>query len=411
MNKVLTVAQMVFKKRVRSAVYYWMILAPLFFLALTFGIAKFTMSQAEKSLPRIAIVAPQPLKKVLEQSSGKKYRVKSSVTPTTYAQQKQVLKKGKVDGILVISPDFERVQYLYNSDAQATNPVPALQVQLTALRSQMIAAQAGIDSATWQKIIGKVKINQHAFQQKDTVNQTDRATADGLGKGMVLVAFLFLTSYVSIVGAEIGNEKSNHLIEGILAAVPARKHFAGKMLGIGALVVLQIIIYAVLGIIGQVILKNKYPDLYRPIKQFMANISSQYLFVAVILTLLTVALYVFLTAMIAAFVSRNEDISQATSMVTSLMFIPYILGFVLGSNPNMLIAKILGYVPFFSFGVMPVRLAMGAVPYWAGYVACALALVGAIAMYWCAAIVYERNAFAYSNIGPLKAIINKILRK
>ena len=98
-------------------------------------------------------------------------------------------------------------------------------------------------------------------------------------------------------------------------------------------------------------------------------------------------------------------------MVTSLMFIPYILGFVLGSNPNMLIAKILGYVPFFSFGVMPVRLAMGAVPYWAGYVACALALVGAIAMYWCAAIVYERNAFAYSNIGPLKAIINKILRK
>lgn len=48
----------------------------------------------------------------------------------------------------------------------------------------------------------------------------------------MILAFFFLTSYISIVGAELGSEKGNHLIEGLLAAISAKKHYTGKMLGI-----------------------------------------------------------------------------------------------------------------------------------------------------------------------------------
>lgn len=59
-----------------------------------------------------------------------------------------------------------------------------------------------------------------------------------------------MISYISIVGAELGTEKGNHLIEGLLAAIPAKKHYTGKMLGICFLITFQLVLYAVFGLVA-----------------------------------------------------------------------------------------------------------------------------------------------------------------
>lgn len=125
------------------------------------------------------------------------------------------------------------------------------------------------------------------------------------------------------------------------------------------------------------------------------------------LTIASLALYVFLAAIFASFVSRAEDISQATSSVSSLMLIPYFLSFLTQSNPNLTISKVLSYLPYMSQGLMPVRIARGAASYSDGYISLLITIAFAIAMYLFSAKVYKNNVFSYSNESPLKAMLNR----
>lgn len=97
--------------------------------------------------------------------------------------------------------------------------------------------------------------------------------------------------------------------------------------------------------------------------------------------------------------------------MTSILLIPYFISFLAQSNPNLLAIKVLSYLPFMSQGVMPVRLAQGAVSYPAGYTAIATSLVGAVLMSWLAQRTYVNNIFTYRSETPLKYLTNKLLRR
>ena len=129
------------------------------------------------------------------------------------------------------------------------------------------------------------------------------------------------------------------------------------------------------------------------------------------LTLFSLAAYIFLSACFASFVSRSEDISQATTSVASIMMIPYFLSFLTQNSPNMGIARVLSYLPFMSQGIMPVRLAQGAASYQSGWVSVLISMIGAVIMYFIAEYVYEKNVFSYNSDAPLRVIFNKVLHR
>ena len=96
-----------------------------------------------------------------------------------------------------------------------------------------------------------------------------------------------MISYISIVGAELGTEKGNHLIEGPLAAIPAKKHYTGKMLGICFFIAFQLVLYAVFGLVGFLLLRHStfVKSLY--LNDYLAKIDPQYLWISLILALLS----------------------------------------------------------------------------------------------------------------------------
>ena len=93
--------------------------------------------------------------------------------------------------------------------------------------------------------------------------------------------------------------------------------------------------------------------------------------------------------------------------MTSILLIPYFINFLTQSNPNLLVVKILSYLPFMSQDIMPVRIAQGAASYSAGYVAVAISLLSAVLMY----LFAQRNIFTYRSETPLKYLTNKLLRR
>lgn len=307
-----------------------------------------------------------------------------------------------------INNDFSEVSYKYNASTNSTDPTNELKKNITLLKSQYMASKAGLSENQWQNIIKDVKIQKENINYDgNTVKLNNSESAQYFSEFAVIIAFFFLTSYISITGAEIGNEKGNHLIEGLTAAIPADKHYAGKMLGIFYLIGFQLIIYGLLGGLGYLILKNMHEKLI-DLNKYLSGINAQYIIIVVMLTVVSLALYVFLAAIFASFVSRVEDISQATSSVASLMLIPYFLSFLTQSNPNLAISKILSYFPYMSQGLMPVRIARGAATYNDGYISLLISIIFVIIMYLFSAKVYKDNVFSYSSETPVKAILKQL---
>ncbi|MCW3764570.1 ABC transporter permease [Weissella confusa] len=408
MHKIFVVAKMVFKKRVLSPTYYWMILAPILLIVIGIGFTKYIDNQNSDHKAIIAVVADKNIQEVLKKQKTSTYKVNSKINTHNKNKLKIDLADGVVDGIIYINNDFSEVSYKYNASTNSTDPTNELKKNITLLKSQYMASKAGLSENQWQNIIKDVKIQKENINYDgNTVKLNNSESAQYFSEFAVIIAFFFLTSYISITGAEIGNEKGNHLIEGLTAAIPADKHYAGKMLGIFYLIGFQLIIYGLLGGLGYLILKNMH-EKFIDLNKYLSGINAQYIIIVVMLTVVSLALYVFLAAIFASFVSRVEDISQATSSVASLMLIPYFLSFLTQSNPNLAISKILSYFPYMSQGLMPVRIARGAATYNDGYISLLISIIFVIIMYLFSAKVYKDNVFSYSSETPVKAILKQL---
>ncbi|TGB09022.1 ABC transporter permease [Limosilactobacillus reuteri] len=385
-----------------------MILAPILLIVIGIGFTKYIDNQNSDHKAIIAVVADKNIQEVLKKQKTSTYKVNSKINTHNKNKLKIDLADGVVDGIIYINNDFSEVSYKYNASTNSTDPTNELKKNITLLKSQYMASKAGLSENQWQNILKDVKIQKENINYEgNTVKLNNSESAQYFSEFAVIIAFFFLTSYISITGAEIGNEKGNHLIEGLTAAIPADKHYAGKMLGIFYLIGFQLIIYGLLGGLGYLILKNMHEKLI-DLNKYLSGINAQYIIIVVMLTVVSLALYVFLAAIFASFVSRVEDISQATSSVASLMLIPYFLSFLTQSNPNLAISKILSYFPYMSQGLMPVRIARGAATYNDGYISLLISIIFVIIMYLFSAKVYKDNVFSYSSETPVKAILKQL---
>ncbi|MDO4455460.1 MAG: ABC transporter permease [Ligilactobacillus agilis] len=410
MNKVIAVAKMVFKKRSLSPTYYWMIFAPIIFLIVGIGFARYIQHQTKAERPVIAVVANENIKKALIEQKSSAYQINQKIVSNDPKRLQMYLADGVLDGILEVNDDFSKVTYRYNADSQATVPIKTIQNNLASLRAQSVALKYGLSAKQWINITQIPTVKKEILNQKATVNLKNSEMAQNFSEAVVMIAFFFLTSYISITGAELGNEKGNHLIEGVIAAIPAKKHFAGKMLGIAWLVILQIFIYCVLFVITYLGLKETKFQFMTELRKYWQYLDASYMLIVVLLTIFALASYVFLAACLASFVSRIEDISQATTSVASIMLIPYFISFLTQTNPNLLLAKVLSYLPFMSQGIMPVRLAQGAVAYQNAWLAVLISLFGAMGMYFIAEKTYVKNVFAYSSNAPLQVLWRQLAK-
>jgi len=88
-------------------------------------------------------------------------------------------------------------------------------------------------------------------------------------------------------------------------------------------------------------------------------------------------------------VSRQEEVGSATSPLMILIVVPYVLGVsVLPGNPGSPLIEWLSMVPLCAPLLMPMRIAIGAVPAWQVLVAFGLTVGLLVALVWLAGRMY-----------------------
>jgi ABC-2 type transport system permease protein len=186
---------------------------------------------------------------------------------------------------------------------------------------------------------------------------------------MVLYGQLF--GYGMWVASGIVEEKSTRVVEVLLSSTEPRHLLAGKIVGMGALGLAQLLLTAGVGLAA--VLATGLVDLPPGTLGLLAQV--------VLWFVLGYAFYSCAFAMTGAIVPRQEELQNAMTPLMMVIFVSFFAAFAALQDPGGTIAQIASLVPFSAPLTMPIRVAAGQVAAWeiagavAGTVAVAVALV------------------------------------
>jgi ABC-2 type transport system permease protein len=204
-----------------------------------------------------------------------------------------------------------------------------------------------------------------------------------LGRAAGILIYLTLMIGGQLDAQGVVDEKSSRVVELLLATVRPWELMVGKVLGIGALGMIQIVLYGVVGVglasaLGTLTLS-------------LGTAAGTVVWL-IVWYLVGFVMYAFAFAAAGALVSRMEDAAGVIMPITSFVIVGYVVGIsVLPSDPGNSFAEVLSIIPLFAPTLMPMRLAMGGVPAWEAILALVLALAMIPALAVLAGRIY-RNA-------------------
>jgi ABC-2 type transport system permease protein len=166
-----------------------------------------------------------------------------------------------------------------------------------------------------------------------------------------LILYLQLIVFGLAVATAVVEDKASRVVEVLLATIPSRSLLAGKIVGIGLLGLLQLLAIAVAGL-GAAAASGAIE---------LSGSDAGALAVALLWFLFGYALWATLYAIAGVIVSRQEDLQSASTVLTTVLAVSYLVVFPVLEDPSSTLAVVASLVPLCSPIVMPARVVLGEV--------------------------------------------------
>ncbi|MEV0618054.1 ABC transporter permease [Nonomuraea sp. NPDC050404] len=207
------------------------------------------------------------------------------------------------------------------------------------------------------------------------------AARTGIATFLVFVLFLLLMQQMVGVAMGVVEEKSSRIVEILLASVRPWQLLGGKILGLGAVGMINLVTILVVALGG-----SAASGLMAEFPPGVAGLVVSVL----VWFLLGYAFFATLSASLASLVSRQEEVNSVLSPLTMLIMGTYFVSFYVANDPAGTLATVLSFVPPFSAMVMPVRMAATEVPLWQVGASMAVMALAVLAVLKIGSTVYER---------------------
>lgn len=210
----------------------------------------------------------------------------------------------------------------------------------------------GLTEAEVMRLLAPVVLSERLLVVEDP-EETPRRIGAMVGMFVLYMTILIFGQFVAM---GIVEEKQNRVVEVVLSRIKPAQLLVGKVLGIGALGLAQVLAIAAAAVVALTFID--VPDVS------VTGIGAEIIASVIFWFLLGYTLYSFLYAALGATVSRQEDLQGAIILPVFLILPGFFLAQVAGEFPDGTLAVVGSLVPFWSPMVMPVRMAAGGVPWW-----------------------------------------------
>jgi ABC-2 type transport system permease protein len=343
------------------------------------------------------------------------YAISSQPAASLGSLQSQV-KSGKLDILLVLARAAnQNLRFTYDTDASATNDsnqstIQALAQLLTFLDT---AHRLGLTSQETQRLAAPPDFTAvHAQQSQTTRPASESAAGFVLAFAGVILIFISIQVYASIVATGVAEEKSSRMMEILVNAATPFQLLAGKIVGIGAACLTQMGSLVVVGIAALLLQTPLQAALFGAhaggFSQYLTGVSIPFYLLFLLYFLLAFFLYATLFAGLASLVKRQEEVQSVIILPILLLSSGYVLFFFVVSSPDATLTKVLSYIPFWTPMWMLMRLALGTVAWWEIVVTVALMLLTILACTWFAARLYRYGVLMYGQRPSLGQLLKLV---
>lgn len=341
-------------------------------------------------------------------------RVEFVTSDGTIDEASQAVRDGDADAALIASRNDEGdLVFTYlNDDGEIDALSQQIYAGVAALTLEDRLAQSGIDQATFEAAIAPPAYALEAATNDAGVSDDEIGGIEiALAYFFTILMFMAIMLYGNWVAQGVVEEKSTRIMEIMINAATPRDLLAGKVLGIGAAGLLQMLPMLLAGGVAFALqrpIARAFDISTASLPDFdFSGVSVGAIGWFLVYFLLGFTLYAAMYAALGSLVSRQEEVSQAVAPMQTISMVGYIAAFVTMWMPDSLITRILSIFPLTSPFTMISRVIVSDPPAWELTLSVgllALATLGAIVV---AARIYRVGVLQYGQKPSLKAVFSR----
>lgn len=342
----------------------------------------------------------RPLYKWLELSPEESNKQKLS---------QQVL-EGKLDAFLIFpSTIFEKNQFeLYAKNIGNFQFNESINAMVSAVVTQIRILETGLDPHKVQTLTQRVRAKTFKVVKEGPKEESGELVFI-LMYILVFTIYMVLIFYGMFVIRGVVEDKSSRVMELLLSSATPDQILTGKILGIGAMGLTQIGIWALsaffLTTYGALMVKPFVSQAQLPA---LPSLSLESAFAFVIFFILGYFFYSTLYAALGSLGDNESDIQHLQWPVISPIILSLFLVFALMKNPEGPLAIVLSLIPFFTPILMVMRVVMNAASLFQVILAIVLMILSTVGMMWFSARIFRIGILMYGKRATLPEVMKWI---
>jgi len=335
----------------------------------------------------------------------------SMAGPPSEGLRKQLtteVRDGKLDGFAWIEADAARTRKALYYSRNASDFIESQMVSRAfrlALSEQELTGH-GFSAGEAKSLLGPVAV--------DTVRIDKQGANKSNGMGaFMLPYFLLISIYVTVlvygmyVMRSVIEEKSSRVVEVLLGSVTPMQLMAGKIIGVGAVGLTQIGIWAAAGVIlgsgGMAAARGMMGEVLKD-----AHISTAAIILFPVFFILGYATYACLYAAVGAVCNSDEEAQQLQFPVTLPLVLCIVCAMAIIRDPNTPLAFWLSMFPLTSPIIMYVRVSVSMPPVWQIAMSIVISLASLYGLVWLTSRIYRVGILMYGKRPTLPELLKWI---
>ena len=343
MRNMWVVIKETYLRHVKSWSFFFMVISPFFFIALTGGISYLQGSSMAKN-SKVAVVTTVPsVTEGLKGTNGINFDYKDE------ASAQAAIKDEKIKGYLTIDQEDSVIKAVYHGETSLESGIKlAVTNKLNELQYQLNRSAANLSQEQEKLLAQTVDFTEKIDESKENKKMVQTIAAAGLG----FFLYMILITYASVTAQEVASEKGTKIMEVVFSSIRASHYFYARMIALLLVILTHVGIYVVGGVAALLLFKD-LPFLAN--SGILNHLGEAFSLNTLLFVLVSLFMYVVLAAFLGSMVSRPEDAGKALSPLMILIIAGFVGVTSLGAAGDNLVLKIGSYIPFISTFFMPFR--------------------------------------------------------
>lgn len=299
------------------------------------------------------------------------------------------VKADEVSAGFVVNSLTDYDYYVYNQSMTDDNQVVFTQV-MTVLNQMVYCQKNGIDYASLTQAFNP-QIDCH-----ENILGKDMGSNYWYCYGLVMIIFMIIIMYGSMVATSVTQEKSNRTMEVLVTSVDTNLLFFAKVLAGAVAALIQSAVMLGTVLISYKINQDKWGGMLNMVLDIPANV----LVVFALFGIGGFLFYTFIYGAMGALVSKTEDINKSAGGVQMVIMIVYFITLASLTDVDGIMIKVTLFLPVSSYSAMFARVAMGSVNTWEIVVSFIILVASIVVVGIIGAKIYRMGTLRYGN--PIK---------